>query len=71
MGVRVAGETFVREAADPAKSDVVYDVYLHASGIPGLFGSERTQRQKQEYMVVAQLSDLYYAFAPRAGQPAR
>jgi uncharacterized membrane protein len=67
-GARIAGETLVRGAAAPGQSDVVYNLYVHGSGIPGLFMPERVLRSKQEYMVVAQLSDLYYAFAPRRRQ---
>jgi hypothetical protein len=69
MGVHVMAQTLVRAGPTATQSNVVYSFFIRLSGIPGLFISDSSLRQKQEHMVDVTLNDIGRAFARHGPVP--
>lgn len=63
-GIDSKARVLVRSGASPEQSNVVYSLYVRATGIVGWFVSEKELRRRQEAMVVRALTDLQRAFGP-------
>jgi carbon monoxide dehydrogenase subunit G len=70
LGVSVVAQTLVRPGPTRDQANVVYSFFIELSGLPSLFISEKSLRQKQEHMVDVTLGDIGRAFPKPAAAPA-
>lgn len=61
-GIDSKARVLVRPGASAAQANVVYSLYVRATGIVGWFISEKELRKKQEAMLVRALTDIQRAF---------
>lgn len=63
-GIDSKARVLVRPGASAGQANIVYSLYVRATGIVGWFVSEKELRRRQEAMVIRALTDLQRAFGP-------
>lgn len=66
-GIDSKARVLVRSGASAKQANVVYSLYVRATGIVGWFISEKELRKRQEAMVVRALADIQRAFGAVPG----
>lgn len=61
-GIDSKARVVVRPGASPSQANIVYSLYVRATGIMGWFISEKQLRGRQEAMVIRALTDIQRTF---------